>query len=37
MAMAIVVNGISCFFWIDNWNGLSFGSTMPELFSFVKN
>jgi len=37
MAMATIRSGSSCFFWLDNWNGFSFSSMMPELFSFVKN
>lgn len=36
MAMATVENGSSCFFWLDSWNGFS-RTSMPELFSFVKN
>lgn len=37
MAMATVNNGCSCFFWLDSWNGFSFSTSMPELFSFVKD
>jgi hypothetical protein len=25
------------FFWLDSWNGFSFSTQMPELFSFAKN
>lgn len=35
--MATVVNGTSCLFWLDAWNGFSLCNNMPELFSFVKN
>jgi len=37
MAMAMVNNGSSCFFWLDSWNGFSFSTSMPGLFSFVKD
>lgn len=37
MAMATVINGSSCFFWLDSWNGFSFGTNMLESFSFAKD
>lgn len=35
--MATVVNGSSCLFWLDTWNGLSLSTQMPELFSYAKD
>jgi hypothetical protein len=37
MAMAVVNDGASSFFWLDSWNGFSFSINMPQLFSFAKN
>lgn len=37
MAMANVSDGLSCFFWLDQWDSQVMHQTFPELFSFSKD
>lgn len=37
MASAQVIDGSSCLFWVNIWNGRLLSSQYPELFSFAKD
>jgi hypothetical protein len=37
VAMVIIHNGASCFFWLDLWEGQVLQHSFPELFSFCRD